>query len=230
MVHEDQWATRGAHVCHFTESNNDVKSVVLPFIRQGLLNNEFCLYVTADESPDSWYFELQAYGVDVMAERQSGALKIIDKSEWRRPNRSLRSLAQARKAFRLVPWNEFSGARVIYDAAWALNPELSPDELCHWEATATLLYEGLPVRVICQYDLNRHSHKAIDSALRTHPLVLTGDALVANPHCEAERILEFEPILNYSSADAGEVAKMLSQISPLSRSPGLTKQAFLRGA
>jgi hypothetical protein len=225
----DHCLTRGAHVCHFTEDSNDAKAVVLPFIRQGLLCNEFCLFVTGEDSPDDWCFELQAYGVDVATELGLGRLRIIDKKEWRRPRADYRSLTQARKAFRLVPWTRFHGARIVFDAGWSLHPELPSHELCHWEATSTLLYEGLPVRVMCQYDLKKHSDRALDSALRTHPFVLTEGAIIANPYCEAEQILEFEPMLNYSSASRVEVAAMLADLKQAAHDPELSMQAFLQG-
>lgn len=229
MEHDGCWAEHGAHVCHVAAGRNDAKSVLLPFLRQGLLNNEFCLYVSGDESPDDWYFEFQAYGVDVAARLRCGALKIIGRSEWRSPGSTFRSLAQARKAYRLVPWTRFRGARIVYDAAWALSPELPPEDLCHWEATATLLYEGLPVRAICQYDLENQSTPALEAALRTHPYVLTGQTVIANPHCEAEQILEFEPVLNYSSATTDEVSRMLSKIYDAAAIPALSRRSFLQG-
>jgi hypothetical protein len=229
MEYDDHWFTRGAHVCQFADDPNDSKAVLLPFLREGLLNHEFCLCVSSDCSADAWCYELQAFGVDVAAERQRGALRILTRSEWRQSQRRFRSLAQARKAFGLVPWAKFHGARVIYDAAWALDPELAPEDLCHWEATATLLYGGLPVRVICQYDTSRHSANALAAALRTHPYVLAGDAIVANPYCEAERIIEFEPILNYSAAEPGEVAAKIAEVTGGVSSPGFSKKSFLQG-
>ncbi|MGE0058239.1 MAG: MEDS domain-containing protein [Dehalococcoidia bacterium] len=229
MQHDDGWLERGAHVCHIATGRNDAKSILLPFLHQSLLNNEFCLFVTGDESPDDWYFELQAFGIDVADRLLCGALRVIDRREWRPATGSLRSLAQAGKAYRLVPWTRFNGARIVYDAAWAMGPDVPAEDLCHWEATATLLFEGLPVRAICQYNLETHSPRVVDGALRTHPLVLMGQTLVENPHCEAEQILEFEPVLNYSSATADEVARMLSEIHGAGSSPSLARKTFLKG-
>jgi hypothetical protein len=229
MDHDDHWFTRGAHVCQFTDGPSDAKTVLLPFLRDGLVNHEFCLYVTGGTSADEWRYELQAYGVDVAVAQDSGALSILGKQEWRQPDHEFRSLVHARKAYRAVPWTKFNGARVIYDAGWASNPDLAPEDLCHWEATATLLYSGLPVRVICQYDAQTQSAAALDAALRTHPFVLAGDTIVANPYCDAERILEFEPILNYPGASSADVAARIAEVTCIAGCSGFSKKSFLTG-
>src|SRR5262249_35115705 len=95
---------------------------------------------------------------------------------------------------------------------WEWDPPLPADKLCHWEATANLVFEGLAVRAICQYDLGTDSPQVIHSALRTHPQVILGRKLYSNPFYEAPRILENEPYLNHSDVDAPRLASLLSQI------------------
>src|SRR6476661_3292312 len=78
---------RGAHVCHFFSTYAEQKEVLLPFLVHGLQAREHCLFTTCDHSPDDWFFELQAYGVDVQAMRDSGALVILEEEKTRLPGK-----------------------------------------------------------------------------------------------------------------------------------------------
>ena len=95
---------------------------------------------------------------------------------------------------------------------WTLAGPLSDDQLCHWEATANLVLEGSDARAISQYDLDRHPSAVIHNALRTHPQVIIGGRLLANPYYEAPKILANEPFLNHSEADAEAVETMLTSL------------------
>ena len=109
----------------------------------------------------------------------------------------------------------FKGVRVVGDAEWELNPAVTSDRLCHLEATAILVVEGEPVQAICQLSRKNYSESAIYAALRTHPVVLyEGQTYRNNPNYEAPRILENEPDLNHSEADALVLEKALARLSP----------------
>jgi hypothetical protein len=88
------------------------------------------------------------------------------------------SIVKARELLELIEAKRgFQGLRIVGDVGWALNPQLAIDKLCHWEATANVVFEGTRARSICQYDIYRHSPGALHSALRTHPIViLEGEA------------------------------------------------------
>ena len=206
----------GTHVCQLYRSEDDLKEVTLPFLRDGLSIGEHCLYVADGIGVDEWYRELQEYGVDVLTARETGALAIISSHAWRALSHGGSSLAMARDILALVDeqLDTFPALRIAGDVAWGTEPAIAADLLCHWEATANVVFEGLPVRVICQYDLGRYEPSFIEAALRTHPVVLYKGRRVRNPHYEAQMILEQEPMLNGCSSDAESVHHMLSQLTP----------------
>jgi hypothetical protein len=204
----------GAHASHFFESFGQQKEVVLPFFKEGLANGEHCIYVTHEQSVDDWCFELQAYGIDVQAELERGSLAVITGDQWHAGG-DFNSIVKARDAWQMFEAKlaDFSGVRIAGDASWALEPALTADQLCHWEATVNLIYEGEPIRAICQYNLQRHTPAALHSALRTHPLAILAGRVYANPYYEAPRILENEPNLNASLADPAAVKDMLLRLA-----------------
>jgi chemotaxis family two-component system sensor kinase Cph1 len=204
---------RGGHACHFFKGPGEQKAVMLPFFREGLENGEHCIYVTTHRSVEDWYLELQAYGVDVPSALESGALQIIEKDVWRPPG-DFKPLVKAREVLGLIEslLQDFKGVRIAGDAAWALNPDMPMDQLCHWEATANLVYEGQDVRAICEYNLEEQSPAAIHTALKTHRLAVIDGRLRENPFCEAPRLLEMEPDLYGSDADAEMADELLTQL------------------
>ena len=203
----------GEHVCHFFEGFADQKAVVLPFFREGLENDEHCIFITSEQSVDEWIEEFRTFGVDVEQETSRGALLILPKDSWRQPG-DFNAIVKAREALgmfdELLP--RFTGIRIAGDAAWAQNPDLPVEQLCHWEATANLVYEGLPIRAICQYKLSGHSPQAMHTALRTHPTVLLDGRCLPNDYFEGARILRNEPNDFGSTANAADVDEMLARL------------------
>jgi len=42
--------------------------------------------------------------------------------------------------------SDFRGSRFAVEMTWALGPEISADQLEHWEATLTRFLKGFPIR------------------------------------------------------------------------------------
>lgn len=203
----------GEHVCHFFEGFADQKAVTLPFLREGLENDEHCIFIPNEKPVDDWLMEFQAYGIDVVHEVKRGALRILGKEAWRQPG-DFNAIVKARETLGMFDevLARFPGIRIAGDAAWALNPELPVEQLCHWEATANLVYEGLPVRAVCQYKLSAHSPQALHTALRTHASVVLNGRCLPNDYFEAARILQNEPNDFGSTADAADIDEMLGHL------------------
>ena len=205
----------GSHICHIYETFAEQKEVILPFISEGLRNGECCLLVANDIAWDEWRLELQAYGIEVQHEVSKGALRFASGAEWRGVG-PLNSIRLAREALTLI--HDLSagvnGVRIAGDADWHRNLEASADQLCHLEATANFVLEGEPVQSICQFNRKSYPDGAIYAALRTHPIVIyEGRTYRDNPNYEAPRILEHEPDLNESEADALVIEAALARLS-----------------
>jgi chemotaxis family two-component system sensor kinase Cph1 len=204
----------GTHVCHLYEGERSQKEITIPFLRDGLRQGECCICVADGLPVNSWYRDLEAHGIDVTRARASGALDLVPSGAWRELcHRG--SVAMAREVLELVDrqLDAFPAIRIAGDADWASEPAVSPDALCHWEATANVVFGGLPARVICQYDIARYEPAFIHAALRTHPIVLYKGQRLRNPHYESPAILEHEPLLNSCSNDPEVITSMLAQLT-----------------
>jgi MEDS: MEthanogen/methylotroph, DcmR Sensory domain len=204
---------RGAHDGHLYRTWSERSAVVLPFVRGGLRNGEHTIIVTSPSSCDQWRRELEAFGVDVAHEESRGALQFVGGEVWREPA-AVNSIVMTRHALDTVNplLEEFKGVRMVGDAEWDLEPAVPPDKVCHWEATANLVFADSDVRAICQYDVGRIDARYLHASIRTHPSLIWGGKRYRNPHYEALRILEHEPYLNESTADGDMVDEMLRQL------------------
>lgn len=203
------------HVCHLYQGENGLANVTLPFIRDGLRDGECCLYIADAAEVDDLYLELQADGIDAQCARRDGALEVVTRNTWRAFCHK-GSVPMAREVLALLrqKLSEFAAVRIAGDVDWSVDPAIPDDVLCHWEATANVVFDGLMTRVLCQYDIDRYPPAFIIAALRTHPVVLYNGQQVVNPFYEAPRILRDEPMFNHNSHDAGTLARMLGQLQP----------------
>jgi hypothetical protein len=199
---------RGAHACHLFSTAGEQKQILLPFCQQGLKRNEFVSLTASADTIDDWQLELQAYGIDVQAERERGALMIKAIGE---PSEHFNPVRQARNLWRMVqPMLErFPAARLLRAQPWSAEA-LTIEDLCHFELTKNLLFQDTDVCSVCQYDLSHHSPQAIHTALRTHPLVILDGMLRENPFYDGDAILKQEPSAFGSDADAQAVEQMLA--------------------
>jgi hypothetical protein len=203
---------RGAHACQLFEDPAEQRLVTLRFIKDGLSRRERCVHITTEPSVDDWYRGLEAAGIDVVSERQAGSLEVLGAVDWYLKD-DFQSVILARRLWQMIDRDRrvFSGIRITADMRWTLE-NLLAEELCHWEATANLVFEDVDVRVICQYDLSYHSVAEIHAALRTHPVVVYQGSPRSNPFYEAPAILANEPHLNGSDADAADIEAMLGRL------------------
>lgn len=201
------------HACLLYRDQNDQKRHVLPFLQEGLRNGEHCLFICPEASVDDWSLEFQAYGIDVVACLETGGLVISTGEEWRRT--PFTSLTKARQLWEHIEeyLARFPAIRIVGEASWSLlNPPIASGALCHWEATAGLIYEGMPVQAICMYNLTIHPPPDIRAALKTHSRVILEQGAFQNPYYESDRVLNGDPGLIDTEADAAVIDKMLARL------------------
>jgi hypothetical protein len=210
--HDGQLAGHN-HTCLLYANPAEQKQFLLPFVKDAMSRGEHCLFVCPEAAVDDWSIEMQAYGIDVRKHLESGSLVIATGEQWRET--AFHSLTKARELWQYIDQNlaAFPVVRIIGDASWALlDPPIDADALCHWEATADLMYDGVSVRTVCMYDLRHHSPSEIRAALRTHPNVVLAGETLESPFYEASDILDQEPALNASDADEELIAQMLASL------------------
>jgi signal transduction histidine kinase/CheY-like chemotaxis protein len=184
----------GDHLCLFYEKDpREQMPALVPFIQDGLSRDEQFVYIADDQTVEDLEGQLQQSGINVGQECDRGALKLWTRREWRQPG----ELSSERKSRQVLQYiheasqSGFKGCRFAVEMTWALGPDISADELEHWEAMInTIFVPGVSGRIACQYNRSRLSPETILAALHTHPLAILGDHVYPNWFYEAPLILD----------------------------------------
>jgi hypothetical protein len=201
------------HSCLLFEGASEPDETVMSFVQKGLLSGEQCLFEVAPDAREALLHRLKRYGIDVQAHQQRGSLDLLEGWDGA-PAARLNSIERARALWRRIDrgLTAYGAVRYVVDMSGGTVAGLDDDQLCHWEATLDRLVEGEAVRVLCLYDSKALSPALIHCALRTHQNVTFRGRPRQSPYYEAPRILDQEPNLNHSDADARAVEAMLARL------------------
>ena len=76
----------------------------------------------------------------------------------------------------------YGNLRACGDIEWALKNLPGTDELIEYEARLTLLTPQHECSILCSYDINKFSGRAMADILATHPHVIMNGKIHRNPH------------------------------------------------
>jgi PAS domain S-box-containing protein len=172
----------GDHLCSFYHSPSEQLGVVVPFLKEGLTRGEACLYVAVDRTVNEVTGALEAVAIDVKRELHRGALSFVDKWQWRNPgNFDINAMAKGvQELVRHALSPGFPGLWISVDMTWALDPDISPEELARWESGLNDLIREAPVVLLCQYNCGQVAPETLLYELQTHPMVILGDHVHPN--------------------------------------------------
>ena len=175
------------HICAFFQSEDDEYRVLLPFIKEGLELGEKAVHTVDPGRMDEHRQRLASAGIEVAALQKAGQLELRD---W--ANTHLRggqfdpqkTLSLFEGVVREAESKGFPLIRFVTHMEWALETKMDADELLEYEAKTNELWlqQIGPVNpIICIYDLRRFRGDIVVDVMRTHPLVIIGGILQANP-------------------------------------------------
>ena len=176
-----------AHVCAFFNSPEELYSVLLPFVKEGLELGEKALHTVDPRQRQEHILWLKAAGIDVAAASNKEQVEVLDwtdshlrggrfDQEW--------TLAFWPKVASEAREKGFPLVRFVSQMEWALETDLDMNELLEYEAKANdawLRQDGPVNPAICTYDLRRFRGDIVVDVMRTHPLIIIGGVLQENP-------------------------------------------------
>jgi len=178
---------QGDHICSIYETTAELLAVAIPFIIEGLVRRERCVYITDDRTIEEIVQALATVGVDVAQERQRGALRLLTNHDaYLRAGefdpQTMIDFIRHAEAEALAAG--FSGLRLMGEMTWALGPEPGGDRLIEFEALLNQLPTNSKTVILCQYNRSRFDAPCIHDVFRTHPLAILGDQVCPNPYYE----------------------------------------------
>lgn len=178
----------GDHLCLIYESHDEQMAAVVPYIKQGLERNEFCVYILDDRTIQDVTSALEEGGVNVESAVSRGQLLFATKrdaylkSGFFDPEAMVDFLrGSAEDALSAG----YTGFRVTGEMTWGLGSECGCDRLIEYEALLNNYFPGSSASAICQYNRNRFSPQMIRDVLRTHPVAIIGGDVCDNLYFES---------------------------------------------
>jgi len=172
------------HVCAFFRDEVDARRTLTPFTIEGLRCGHKAINVVRPDRADDHLRRLQAEGIDTEHMLESGQLDIrFNTDTYLHQGRF--DVERMLASFEAVAAdNAASGrspARIICDMDWTPDGAPQSEELIEFEARVNDIWRRYDDIVICAYDLSKISSEMVLDIVRTHPMVLIGDAIHANP-------------------------------------------------
>lgn len=164
----------GDHAAFFFRNNAERLSFVIPYMLNGLRNNERCVYIAEKNTVPHILAEFRWAGLDVNPATASGALSVVTKHDAYlrhgifEPERMIADLDRE-VAGALA--SGYSGLRVTGEMSWALDLPFALSRLCEYEDE---LGRRWPTQLggLCQYDESRFPAHVVDEMAANHCVVV----------------------------------------------------------
>jgi two-component system sensor kinase FixL len=164
----------GTHMCQFYSTAADLLETLVPYFKEGLESNEFCMWVTSDPLGTSQAKAALARAVPRLDEYiAAGQIEILNYRQWYRasgrfdPSRVrngwLEKLDGALK-------RGFDGLRLTGDTFWLSEEEW--EHFIHYEARLDPVVNSMRILAICTYSLEKCPMPKVFDAIANHEFAL----------------------------------------------------------
>jgi len=157
----------------------------MPYFREGLDNDEEVLTIWESDVHPEFCSHCANAGLPLDRTLAKGQLKILASEDTYTQDgvfvskRMYNTLEQALIAAQDGPYGT---VRTCGDMEWALKNLPGTDELMEYEAKVNLLAPKYECTLLCVYDINKFSGRAIADVLATHSHVILNGRIHVNPH------------------------------------------------
>jgi DNA-binding CsgD family transcriptional regulator len=175
--------TRGDHACCLYETEEEHRSVLTSFLRQGLERNEKVLYIVDTHTAEAVLDYLRDDGLDVEPYLARGQLSILSRDETYMQGGlfdpdEMMALLRAETEQALV--EGYQALRITGEMSWALLGLPGSERLIEYETRVNEVFRGGSCLAICQYDRRAFSPALLLDVLCTHPIAVVGAAVYDN--------------------------------------------------
>ena len=174
------------HICAFFDSSVQEDACILPYFKEGLEQGEQVVSIRdADVLGDHAARVSDALGDKASDYVRSGQLSILASEETYLKEgcfETERMYNMIEDVLENVRSGSFARVRTCGDMTWALREMPGTDELMEYESRVNKLTREHDCTLMCVYDVNKFSGRAVMDVLATHPLVVMGDRVYENPY------------------------------------------------
>jgi PAS domain S-box-containing protein len=170
------------HACLIYSTVSEQMAAIVPYIRDGLLRGERCVYAADENSPETVMAALAAAGTDVLAHLRNGSLEFIQARDAYIRDGAFVSENMIHRLETMVEDAKrqgFQTLRLAAEMSWARNSQTSMERVLEYEAKLNQFYPNHDVMAVCQFNRNCFSKGVLKGVIETHPLVMLSGGEVA---------------------------------------------------
>jgi hypothetical protein len=182
----------GWHACALVDGAEEEYRTLMPFARDCLQCGDKCLHFLDPRRLQERVDRLAALPFDVHHACASGRLELRTWEETYLRGGGFDQHAMLAALGELLKAGEaaFGRTRLWANMEWALAQGLGSEQLFEYESRVNLVLDDRKDMLLCVYDTRSHSAATLLNVLRTHPFVVVGERLRANPlYVPPERFL-----------------------------------------
>ncbi len=175
----------GDHLCCIYQTEAEHRTVLTPFLRQGLERNEKVLYVADTHAADVVTDYLRDDGIDPQPYLASGQLEVLGGQETYLRGGTFSPegmVALLRSETERALSDGYSALRVTGETAWVHSGQVEPERVVEYEVLVNAFSPGSRCLAICQYDRRRVAPEVLLDVVRAHPYLAIGSDVCASPY------------------------------------------------
>ncbi len=179
------------HLCISYRTGEEQLAATIPFIQQGLMRHEQCVYIAGDTSTRNVATALEAAGIELGREQRRGALSVLTQHDTY-------LIDGCFDLDRMLAWFEeradtalragFRALRVFGEMRCLWEPSLRIERLVEYEARLNGVLRERPISALCGYDRTVFPTDVIRQVIVAHPSVVVDGMICRNsyyvPSCE----------------------------------------------
>jgi signal transduction histidine kinase len=164
----------GTHCCHFYKTQKDLLDLLVPYMKAGLLNNEFCMWVTSKRlgvKDAARKLKRVLPSLDSYLER--GQIEIIPYTEWYHSEKDFGSgkvlsgwIDKCNQALA----QGYDGLRLTGDALWV--GKTAWKDFTDYEATLDNTISKASIKAVCTYALDKCQAAEVIDVVKNHGYTL----------------------------------------------------------
>jgi hypothetical protein len=165
----------GDHLCSIYTNKEQQFSTIIPFFKDGLHNNQKCIYIADENSKNEVHLELEKGGIDIDTFLNLHQLVILTKQETYLkdgpfdPKKMVDLLGEIEQS---VTHEGYSGVRISGEMTCLCENATAHERLIEYESKLNGFFPHSKVTTICQYNENKFDSEILKEVLHTHPMVI----------------------------------------------------------
>lgn len=167
----------GTHIGQIYSSKDEIFDVAIPYIKEGLLNNELCVWIYYQiMNYDEIKEKVKKYIANVDEFISSGKLMILPYTVWYLENSSFNEVRVNKKWLGLIKRAincGFDGLRAVADTSWQEKSYFR--DFGEYEENINSLISELPFIAMCLYDAAKVNISQCAEIIKNHSYVITKD-------------------------------------------------------